>query len=251
MLHYVPELHDVHPGSVETIARILEGLTGEDRAACAILVVPNWSHRGPCHEDGPFVEWLRRQPGEKVLHGYAHTAPQTAWNHYWYGTDNDAECSRLDLPAARALVQAGTVILEGATGRRPRWFCAPRWHQTSAVTQALSEAGFAGWMRRDHLRLADGRRLDLPAVWFDDGVRVWRRSAAGMVRRFHVGRLLDSGRPLRLALHPRDRQAPESWQEARDLLDTLRRRGWTPMSLTQAACLERRRSDTQHPEEAS
>jgi predicted deacetylase len=251
MGHYVPELHDAHPGSVETIARILEALPDEDRAACAILVVPIWAHAGPCHESGPFVDWLRRQPGETVLHGYAHTAPQTAWNHYWYGTANEAEFARLDLPAARALVEAGAAILERATGRRPRWFCAPRWQQSSAVAQALVEAGFAGWMRRGHLRLAGGRRLNLPAVWFDDGERVWRRAGAGMVRRFRIRRLLDGERPFRLAFHPRDMQEPGSWQEARGVVDTLRSRGWTPVSLSQAAGLEQRAGGTRHAEEAS
>jgi predicted deacetylase len=228
-------LHDVHPATVAPLSDLIAVLPEPARAAAAVLVVPDHRHVSPVDRSPEFCDWVRRTGRDVVLHGHAHEAADTVWNRFWYGSANDAEFARLDRGPARHALAAGIEVVTRAIDRAPRWFCAPRWSYSAGTFAAMRDVGLAGWMLRDALERADGVRVAMPAVWFDDGPRSWRRRGAGLLRRRRVARLMRGNVSFRLALHPRDVTVPDIRREIADLVSTLTADGWTPVSLSEVA----------------
>jgi predicted deacetylase len=235
MSRYLPELHDVHPGTLRDMASLLALLPPAAQRCAAVLAVPRWMGGEPVEADPACVAWLRERAGRVVLHGLTHAAPPSLWSVALAGSRNDAEFARARLGDAETMIATGRAALARTVGRQPEWFCAPRWEQRDETAAALCEAGFRGWMLRDRLVLATGRTLPVPALWFDDGERAWVRLAARARRARRTARLLSERAPFRLALHPRDLSAPGVLHEIRELLGTLDAEGWTPASLDELA----------------
>ncbi len=240
---YVPELHDIHPGSADAFDDMLGLLPIAARRVAAVLLVPRYEGAKPLDRDPRLVDRLTGIGGELVLHGHTHVAPDTPWNRLWYGTRNDAEYARLPTDAARHAIVEGARLVESATGLRPRWFCAPRWRYSSGTTRALHELRWPGWLLQNAIVTLQAGPVGephlvsrpSPTIWFDDGERPWRRSAAAWLRGRRLAAILSGNRPFRLAIHPRDVMDQETRHDIRRLLDTLDATGWRPTTVTGAS----------------
>lgn len=171
--------------------------------------------------------------GEKVLHGWTHSLGPDFLNWLLYGHDNRSEFARLSrTEAAERLAPALAAFRR--LGVKPRWFCAPRWQQSSGTRAALKDAGFEAYMLVDRLEFFSGLSVPLPALNFDEGDRKLRNRAMHFLREGRIGRLLAGSGPLRVALHPADVRDPVAWDQVGRLFARLEREGWTPLSLDQA-----------------
>lgn len=231
---YVPEIHDVHPGMRRELEAMIDVLPHAARPHAALLVVPDWMGRAPIAADRAFCAAVAALPGEKVLHGFTHSLGPDFWNWLFYGHDNRSEFARLGLAEAQRRVAAGLRAFSDAFGTVPRWFCAPRWQQSGAATQALAQAGIAAWMRGRGYETADGRLAALPALNFDEGERRLRNALLHRLREGRIARLLAAGRPFRVALHPADVGDPVAWRQVRGLFARLSAEGWRPVSAGEA-----------------
>lgn len=232
---FLPEVHDVHPGMAPLLERLLGLLPGAAAERAALLVVPDWQGRHPLDAAPDFAARLRGLPGTLVLHGYTHSLGPDFLNWLLYGHDNRSEFARLPPGEGAARLAKGMAMLERALGRRPAWFCAPRWQQDHATAAALRAIGLKGWMLTRGLALADGRLVPIPALNFDEGDRAWRNRLATGLREGTIRRLLAQGRPFRLALHPDDLGRPAVVRQIERLSGALERDGWRPMTLDEIA----------------
>lgn len=231
---YVPEVHDIHPGMEDQLDALLDVWPQEARQHLALLVVPNWQNRHSLDAAAPFARRIAALPGEKVLHGWTHSLGPDFWNWLLYGHDNRSEFATLDREEARSRISAGVQAFETSLGAAPRWFCAPRWHQSRAATEALREAGLAGYMLRGSLRLFSGAVATMPSLCFDEGDRKLRSAVARTLREATIGRLFRMGRPFRVTLHPSDVQDAAAWRQVQRVMKRLDDEGWSPLGLDDA-----------------
>ena len=231
---YVPEIHDVHPGMQRQLDAMLGVMPERARDVAALLVVPDWMGKNPLAGDPGFVSRLAALPGEKVLHGLTHSLGEDFWNWLFYGHDNRSEFARLGLADAQHRIDAGIGAMTSAFGRRPRWFCAPRWQQSAAATQALKAAGIEAWMQTGGLRDAAGRLAALPALNFDEGERRLRNAVLHRLREGRIARLLRRRLPFRVALHPADVDDAVAWRQVTRLFGALEAGEWVPVSIDEA-----------------
>lgn len=231
---YLPEIHDVHPGMEPELDRLLAALPTEAQLLAPLLLVPDWFGQFPLADFPMFVDRLKNHPGEKVLHGFTHTLGHDWWNTILYGTENHAEFSTLSERSAHERLEFSMNMFTNALGQRPRWFCAPRWQQNTAVKTALATLGFHGFMLSGHCETFSGQYLDMPAICFDDGGLAWRRAGGRLQRDWQIRRWLQHGKPFRLTLHPNDLADPKTWRQATELIATLQERGWKPIAFNDA-----------------
>jgi predicted deacetylase len=234
---YVPEVHDIHPGMEDELDALLDIWPEEVRPRLALLIVPNWQNHFPLDAAKPFARRVAKLPGEKVLHGWTHSLGPDFWNWLMYGHDNRSEFARLGTGEARSRISAGIAAFETHFGSKPRWFCAPRWHQSHAVTEALRDAGFAGYMLRGSLRPFSGAVARLPSLCFDEGDRRLRSAVARNMREMTIARLFSGGRPFRITLHPNDVRDAAAWRQVQRVIARLADEGWTPLSLDEAVSM--------------
>lgn len=230
---FVPEIHDVHPGTADATARLLDRLPESARTQTVFCIVPDWDGRGPITSDRAFLARTVAAGGERVLHGLTHNVGENLWNRLRYGTPNHAEFSRLSEDDARRRTERGIAIFTEAFGDPPAWFCAPRWQQSAAATAVLCRSGL-GYMLRDRCVGADGQVLAMPAIWFDEGRRAWASRAAAPLRGRRIGRLVRAGTPFRLVLHPGDLDDRRVAAELDGVLAALAAGGWASRSLSGA-----------------
>lgn len=226
---YVPEIHDIYPGMETELDAMLGVLPTAARAVAALLIVPDWQGRAPVAADGAFGHRLARLPGEKVLHGLTHSLGSDFLNWLLYGHDNRSEFARLSKPEAAERIACGVEALHHL-GIAPRWFCAPRWQQSTGARAALEQAGLAGYMLHDSLELFSGASVPLPALNFDEGDRKLRNRVMHFLREGTIRRLLAGNTPFRVALHPADVRDPVAWDQVMRLFSRLHAEGWTPLS---------------------
>lgn len=231
---YVPEVHDVHPGMEDELDALLEVWPEDARRHLALLVVPNWQARHAFDAAPGFAGRIAALPGEKVLHGWTHSLGPDWWNWLIYGHDNRSEFAKLDRKQADDRIRAGVAMLKSTLGSAPRWFCAPRWHQSQDATAALQDAGFKGYMLRRSLRLFSGASAELPSLCFDEGDRRLKSALARNLREMTIARLFRRGRPFRITLHPGDVWDAAAWRQVERVMARLSDEGWEPVGLDEA-----------------
>jgi predicted deacetylase len=232
--YYIPEIHDVHPGMVDRLDDLVGVLPEEARRVAAVLIVPNWQGRHPVAEDGTFCARITRLAGEPVLHGWTHSLGPDLWNWIVCGHDDRSEFARLTEGEATQRLALALDAFKRAVGRRPRWFCAPRWAQGQGAERALRAAGLYGFMLHDRFETAAGAVARLPALCFDVGERRAQIALQRVVRTAAIARLLRRARPFRLTLHPSDVDLAGTWRQVRDLVSRLEGEGWSPLSVDDA-----------------
>lgn len=223
---FLPELHDIHPGSYRSTASILSFLSPGVRDALSLLIVPCWGGKEPVDEGTPILRLIHPLPGERILHGYSHCRPNSIVNRLWFGTDHHGEFDGLEASDATTRIMLGLSAFERAGLPRPRFFCAPRWIQSKATADVLFELGFTGFMDRRGYRTRDGVRRAIPAVFFDTGRRRWNTLCHFLATRLYLNFLMATERPFRLALHPTDAEDKRVKRFLARLFRRLEREGW-------------------------
>ena len=231
---YVPEIHDLYPGSADRLDMLLGALPDKARERAALLLVPYWQQQHRLDSAGGFCRTLRDFPGDVVLHGWTHSLGFAWWDWLWCGHDNRSEFAGLSEREATRRLMLGRSAFADAIGRVPRWFCAPRWQQNRAVTAALKATGFVGFHLHNRVELCSGERISLPALCFDEGERSLGIAIGRTLRTRNISTLLRQGRPFRLTLHPTDMCYAKTWRQLTGLIARLDAEGWAPLSLDEA-----------------
>ena len=231
---YVPEIHDLYPGSADRLGTLLDALPDKARDRAALLLVPYWQQQHRLESAGGFCRTLRDFPGDIVLHGWTHSLGFSWQDWLWCGHDNRSEFARLSESEATRRLMLGRGAFADAIGRAPRWFCAPRWQQNRAVTSALKTTGFFGFHLHNRVELCSGEKISLPALCFDEGERSLGIAIGRTLRTRTIRTLLKQGRPFRLTLHPTDMCYAKTWRQLTGLIARLNAEGWVPLSLDEA-----------------
>lgn len=228
---FIPEIHDIHPGSLDAITSLLSILPVNVRDALMLLIVPCWRDEEPIEVGSAVLSLVHSLPGEKALHGYSHYRPDSLWNRLWFGTDHHGEFYRLSVQEARERLALGLTAFEKAGLPRPRHFCAPRWRQSKATSEALFSLGFQGFMDQRGYRTRHGVRYCIPVVSFDSGHRTLHTILHTFATRLHLSRLLATGKPFRLAMHPSDMYDRRVSPLLISLLKRLENENWQPTTI--------------------
>ncbi len=157
-------LHDVSPAHGQRIFEIIDHLRSLGTSSLALLLVPDFHHRGSLTEAPEFCQQLQRviTPADGLhLHGYYHlsqavpsTLPARLKAATW--TAGEGEFQTLSHDEALDRIHRGVAVLEQALGIRPTGFVAPAWLDNAAVRRALQEAQFR-WCE-DRLNIHDLQR---------------------------------------------------------------------------------------------
>lgn len=232
---YIPEIHDVHPGMAADLDELVALFPAPARVRIGYLIVPNWQGRYPLDADPGFAARLAGLPGTRILHGWTHSKGPDLMNWLLYGHDDRSEFAGLSAAETARRLGAGLAMLTRALGAAPVWFCAPRWQQNPALASALWARSFVGNLTRGHIARRDGRPVPMPAINFDEGARALKIAAGLAVRQVALPRLLRSGRPFRLALHPDDLHRPRTLRQIKGFIAALDGAGWRAISVEDAA----------------
>ncbi|KGE03566.1 DUF2334 domain-containing protein [Pseudohaliea rubra] len=221
-------VHDVMPDTLPAVQGCLALLAQFGISRTALLVVPGagWNDTG--------VAVLRELAGaghELVAHGWTHhTVPRTAYHrtHAALLSRNVAEHLALDRGGAIALTYRSRDWFLERDLPAPHTYIPPAWALGRLRGSAREEQPFAVLesLRGVHLRDAAGtfRFVSLPLAGFEADTRL-RAEFLGKWNRLQLRQARRRGRPLRIAVHPRD---PELLlgQQLRAVLGL----GWTPLT---------------------
>ncbi len=237
---FVVSIHDVHPGTQETIEQILAQLLADGVRSCSLLVVPDFHKTAPMHQHPQFIDWLQRQAAsghEIVLHGYAHLrsrrkreSPLTRWITQTY-TTGEGEFYDISFESAIRKITHGLGMLRDA-GVSPSGFIAPAWLLSTAAQEALRSVGmlYTTTLRTVVHLPTQSKAVSQSLVY---SVRnAWRRQVslawnASLFRREKNNPLL------RMGIHPVDFRHEAIWNQIRQLTQAAARdrvsmtyRGW-------------------------
>jgi predicted deacetylase len=224
----VVSIHDVNPSTQARAQEIISELAHHGVAACSLLVVPNYHHRGCFTEDRVFVRWLQEletKGHEIVIHGYFHERPrrtgETASEKLFtrFYTKGEGEFYDLDYEEAfRRISQAREEFT--ASGLTPRGFIAPAWLLGTPGERAAADAELEYTTRLTGVRdLRSGENH--PARTLVYSVRSgWRRTMSLAWNNLLARQLAEA--PLaRVSVHPPDRDYSEIWRQIMRLTDRL------------------------------
>lgn len=212
----VVSLHDVHPGSQATIARILADLDQLNIRQTSLLIVPDWHGRFPLPRHPSFCHWLAElsRDHELVLHGYHHLdkSPSEKNNaldriiatHY---TAGEGEFFDADVANSVALLSAGLQVfrqlhLKTSGFIAPAWLLGPGAH---AALRSFPEFHYTVTLR-GVLDLHTHRFYPSQSLCYSSRTP-WRRLCSLLWNEMLLASLADN--PLiRLSLHPPDWDYP-------------------------------------------
>ena len=213
-------IHDVHPGSVDAVARLAEQFERHlGGARYAMLVVPDhWGAnavRGNAAFAAKLREWADRGI-EMFVHGWFHQdRSQDHSGHSGFAalkarhmTASEGEFLGLDRAEAARRMFEGKALLEDAIGRPAAGFIAPAWLYGPGAMEALAESGFA--LAEDHMKVwrpVSGEVLARGPVvtWASrSGPRTASSLLAAALGRTFLGPL----ETVRVAVHPGDVTKP-------------------------------------------
>ncbi|MDI6795598.1 MAG: DUF2334 domain-containing protein [Desulfatibacillaceae bacterium] len=234
---FVLELHDISPARPDALTRMLEPFSPEKAAKAALLVTPSWEGGPLLKKNSALAQSIKNHPGEIVLHGLTHMKGHNLFNRLVYNTPDHAEFGNISVPLALERILKGADILFRATGRRPLWFCAPRWQISREIGSLVLEQGFFGLMRMGGYQFWGKAFLPLPVISFDFGRRIWNRLVPALPRHFALSGCLKQKKPFRLALHPYDLDSGRTWAHICRIAQELEKSGWRAITPTEAASL--------------
>jgi predicted deacetylase len=229
-------IHDVMPATLPDVQRCLALLRqyGIDRAALLVVPGAGWDEAG--------VATLRAPAGaghELVAHGwFHHTEPSRPYHrlHAAVLSRNVAEHLALDGEGIIALTHRSRDWFEAQALPVPEAYIPPAWALGRLRGRALGRQPFAvlETLRGLHLRTRDGdyRFAPLPLLGFEADTAL-REEMLGHWNRLQLRRARREGRPLRIAVHPRDPDLRLGHQ-----LRAVLGLGWTPLSYAALAPAE-------------
>lgn len=228
-------VHDVAPKTADASRRWVADLDRRGVPATLLVVPGPWS-APPLAGDPGLCAWLRQVMAaghEVALHGWTHRADvphrnparRLAGNVIARGA---AEFWALDRDEAGRRIRLGLDAMQ-TQGLHPCGFTPPGWLASPATTAALTDLGLR--YTTSHLAVTDlvaRTRRRIPVVCHRPGGRGERAGARLMVRTAaHRAR---RGRPVRIALHPADRERPGLREAALEAIDLALAAGARPVT---------------------
>ncbi len=193
-------VHDVcpvHSRNTQQIVAALEPLVGQ---AISAAVVPNW-HGVPFDAEICFAEWVTRQFGEILLHGWTHQR-EAGRGVISCLTNRSDEFAGLTSNDTNARIQLGQDRLSSLFGHQVAGFVAPAWQRGRIDRKTLRLHGLEFLLGYTAIECADSRRIPVSTITWDVGRFGRLGPAAEMIGRV-LGRV--RGRSIRcLAAHPAD-----------------------------------------------
>lgn len=212
-------LHDVTPAHRERLERAEATLARAGVTEVAYFLVPNYHGAWPVERDADFVRWCRRDRPYAVrwvLHGHYHrefardrgsdTGVLAAAQRRFL-TEGEGEFLALRGSRLRDRLAIGCAAFGAVLDAHPEAFVAPAWLFNDELPEALRAAGIR--FTEDHYQvhdLHDRRSADCPAITWSARSAV-RRLASRMIVPILLRRWSLHG-AIRIALHPRDFDAP-------------------------------------------
>jgi len=221
----VVSIHDVSPGTRDSVSFVLPALARLGIRRVSLLVVPNYHNRGGINADPAFSAWLRDLVAaghEAVLHGYCHQrerrngeSVRTRLFTRFYTAD-EGEFYDIALAEARSKLERGRDEIAQCAGAAPAGFIAPAWLLSSAGEEAARELGFAYTTRLKSVSDLESRRVygSQSLCWSVRGR--WRRTASVQWNAL-LFRALWGNRLLRVSIHPPDLAYPNIWYQIQHL----------------------------------
>jgi predicted deacetylase len=209
----VVSVHDVAPATAAAARAWVEDLSSLG-VPLSLLVVPGpWQSARTLLDDAETAVWLhqRLRAGDEIIqHGWRHqAAPGGSWWRQAMGqvvARGCAEFTALDQAEATRRIAKGREVL-ARVGLHPVGFTPPGWLASPAVGSALRACGFR--YTTSHLgihRLDDDRFVRAFALSHRPGGRGERLGCELLAR--SARRAAARGSPVRIAVHPADRDRP-------------------------------------------
>ena len=225
----VVSIHDIARSNREAVADMLSELARIRVRACSLLVVPDYHHQGPFHEDPKFVAWLRdleAQGHEIVIHGYYHERParsaESARDKFFTRFYTRGEGEFYDLSYDDALHRISRAHRQfREAGLRPHGFIAPAWLLSPAGERAVRDAELEYTTRLRTVRDVRSAETFLAHSVVYSVETQWRRSAS-LVWNGLLARALNNMPLLRVSIHPPDRLHPRIWRHITDLISKVK-----------------------------
>ena len=165
MLHDVAPIYAAH---VSEFTRSLAPLVGNSMSAA---VVPCWAGVPLAERDRPFLDRVREEYANILLHGYEHFRP-AAGGLVSKIADGKDEMNGLDSAETDRRLAAGQELLTRWMGRPACGFIAPTYHIGLATPQRLARFGIHYTVGYGHVSTSAGQRLPLSSwVWDVSPVR--------------------------------------------------------------------------------
>ena len=215
-------LHDVAPiyaSHVATFTRALSPLVGNMMSAA---VVPCWGGVALAERDRPFLEQVRDQYANILLHGYEHFRP-SGGGLVSMISDGKDEMNGLDAAETDRRLAAGQEIFERWLGQRACGFIAPTYKIGRATPERLARFGIQYTVGYRQVVTSTGQRLPLSTwVWDVSPIRLLCRAG------YRLGELQYRFRKQALpcvVLHPLDLERgflPQIERTVKRLLDAGR-----------------------------
>jgi predicted deacetylase len=194
-------LHDVAPiyaSHVATFTQTLAPLVGN---AMSAAVVPCWGGAPLADRDRPFLDRVRAEYANLLLHGYEHFRPGRRGVLSKIADGKD-EMNGLDPAETDRRLEAGQEIFERWLGRRASGFIAPTYQPGFATPERLARFGIHYTVGYRHVVTSSGERLPLSTwVWDVSPIRLLCRAG------YRLGQLQYRFQPKALpcvVLHPLD-----------------------------------------------
>jgi predicted deacetylase len=169
-------LHDVAPifaPQVAAFTRAMAPLVGNTMSAA---VVPCWSGEPLAERDRPFLEKVREEYADLLLHGYEHFRP-AGRGLVSAIADGKDEMNGLDPAETDRRLAAGQEIFARWLGRPARGFIAPTYRIGHATPERLAQFGIHYTVGYRQVVTSTGQRLPLSSwVWDVSPVRLLCRA---------------------------------------------------------------------------
>jgi predicted deacetylase len=228
---FILELHDLTPNFTQEIEMMLDWVDYFGVTEPLFMWIPTWAGIDSLKENIEFGKKIGSLPGTIVLHGLSHTSPGGIWDRIWYASSTGAEFKKLDQKRARSWLLKGRSLLEKWSSRPVRWFCAPRWQQSSGTKKSLYELGFFGFFKKESIEIFGGGNIKLTSVSFDHGGRKIIKTVNRHLRKKKWEYLIASGCSFRLVLHPQDMKDKKIEKELYQIRDRIKLENWKAISL--------------------
>jgi predicted deacetylase len=221
----VVSIHDVSPGTRDSVTFILSALARIGIRRTSLLVIPDFHRHGNITLDRDFCSWLADLVAaghEPVLHGYFHKRDRqpveslrTRLVTRLY-TAEEGEFFDINYDQARGLLTYGREELASCAGHAPAGFIAPAWLLSRPAEAAARSLGFSYTTRLGNvLDLATGHRYESQSLCWSVRGR-WRRLASLGWNAI----LFQTQRPnplFRVSIHPPDLTHPRIWYQIQHL----------------------------------
>lgn len=239
-LPLVVSIHDVRPGLIDSVTRMLEILKNHGVAKTSLLVIPNFHHQEPLAEQPKILQKIRdwqTQGHELMQHALYHRedrpTKQTAWQylvsrHY---TNGEGEFYRLNKSTAQQRLQNGKKLFADWQFNSPG-FTAPAWLYSQESIEAIADCGFAYFTTLLGVQPINRPFISARAIVWSHRA-AWRRFTSNLILPIIATRLMLMKRPLRIALHPPDFDYPAIQSSALKIIERALQRGYQPTTYMQ------------------